>query len=175
MTTDTNTLAEASRSELIVSCDRASIETAWRETVQKIENGDFFSYSLEPADNGKTKITIWPFATLSRDDDNHYAILQMLDLPNADNFVQDTFLPYKKKFLKKLCVLCLTRTKNTDPIRVMLMVDCRAGKDKTIIFNKAYRFCSTQFRDAYVNADAAVFAPARTMDEIHGSLADKLR
>ena len=175
MTKDTHILAKVCRSELIVPRGKEEIEEAWKEIVEKVENSDYFSYTVEPLDNGNTKVLIWPFAVHSGDKASCYLDLQMLDLPNADNFIQDTFLPYKKKFLKKLCVLCLTRTKNTGPIRVLLMVDCRAGKDKTIIFNKAYRFCSTQFRDAYINADAAVFAPARTMDEIRGSLADKLR
>lgn len=174
MTKDTHTLAKVCRSELIVSCGEAAIDAAWNETVQKVENGRFFSYTIEPMTDGNTKILIWPFVVHSGDKESCYIDLQMLDLPGADSFIKETFMPYKKRVLKKLCVLCITRTLRSDPLRILLMVDARAGKDKADIFAKAYNFCTKKFRDAYIDADARIFAPAHIMDEISMSLADRL-
>lgn len=175
MTKDTHTLAKACRVELIVPHDEAAIEIAWKETVKTIENGEFFSYTLEPTPDGNTKVLIWPFAVHSGDKESCYLDLQMLDLPDADNFVEKTFMPYKKNALKKLCVLCMTRPQRNDPLRILLMVDSRAKGEKTAIFAKAYSFCAKKFRDAYAAADARFFPPARIMDEISMSLANKLR
>lgn len=174
MTKDTRTLAKVCRSELIVPYDEATIEAAWKETVQTIENSGYFSYTLEPTPDGDAKVLIWPFVVHSGDKASCYLDLQMLDLPDTDGFIEKTFMPYKKKVLKKLCVLCITRTEPNNPLRILLMVDSRAGKDKAEIFSKAYDFCTEEFRKAYANADASSFAPARTMDEIAKSLASKL-
>lgn len=174
MTKDTRTLAKACRVELIVPHDEAAIEVAWKKTVQTIEYGGYFSYTLEPTSDGNTKVLIWPFAVHSGDKESCYLDLQMLDLPDADSFVEKTFMPFKKTALKKLCVLCMTRSQRNDPLRILLMVDSRAGKEKTEIFTKAYSFCAKKFRDAYAAADARIFTPARIMDEISMSLADNL-
>jgi hypothetical protein len=174
MTTDTQNLSNACRSELIVDCDEASIEVAWQETKDSIQESEFFSYTLEPADNGRTKIVLWPFSIQSKSPSPSYIILKMMDLPNAETFVEQIFLPFKKKDLKKLCALCLTKPNSQDPLKVCLMVDVRAGKDKGKILQKAYDFCTYQFRKAYITADIRNFAPARIMDDISASLANKL-
>lgn len=174
MTKDTHTLAKVCRSELIVSCDKTAIETAWKEAVEKTDNGNYFSYTLEAASNGTTRVVLWPFAVYAGGIESSFIDLMMLDLPGADNFVEETFMPFKKKALKKLCVLCIHRHNRLEPLKVTLMMDARAGKEKKILLSKAYDFCKNQFRNAYIAADPRIFAPARIMDELSMSLAEKL-
>ncbi len=172
MTKDTRIIGKVCRSELIVRCDKAAIEAAWQATKGTIEMTEFFSYTLEALDAGRTKIKLWPFVINT--DDPNYISMDMLDLPDADHFIEKVFLPFKKSKLKKLCVLCLTRINSQAPLRVCLMVDSRAGKDKTKILKKAFNFCTHRFREAYISADIRSFSPARVMDEISMNLAELL-
>lgn len=174
MTKDTHKLAKACRSELIVPHGKEAIEAAWKEVSKTVKNSEYFSYTLEPLSDGNIRVLIWPFAVHSGNQESCYIDLQMLDLPDAENFVQKTFMPYKKGALKKLCVLCITRIGNTTPLRVLIMMDCRAGDEKEKLFADAYIFCTEKFRRAYDEADARYFTPARIMDEISMSLADRL-
>lgn len=172
MTKDTRMIRKVCRNELIVRCDKAAIEAAWQETKGVIEMSEFFSYTLEDLDAGRTKIKLWPFVVNTNDP--NYISMDLLDLPDADGFIEKVFLPFKKSKLKKLCVLCLTKASPQAPMKACLMVDSRAGNGKGKILRQAFNFCTHRFREAYASADIRFFTPARIMDEISMNLAELL-
>lgn len=170
MAKDTHVAAKIRRGELIVNSDEATIRAAWQETTDAIELASSFSYTLEELDRGRIKIKILPFVINSEGAD--FISMHLLDLPNTETFIEKVFMPFKKLELKKLCALCLARV-NPQTLRAYLVVDSRAGEEKAIILRRAYDFCTNRFCEAYASANPT-FAPARIMDEIYMSLADKL-